>query len=123
MSASKHEEVPMTTPKKSTDTPATEPTAIPTGKPANGDEPMSDWLSELLDNPPNNEGVPPLVVEGAQTFRKDLPELLKHYRRQWVAYSGAKRIAIGKKHDAVYQQCLDLGYDHEEFVMRCIEPE
>ena len=65
----------------------------------------------------------PLVVQGEEAFRRDLPDLLKKYRGQWVAYVGKERVEVGKKNLDVYQRCLDRGFPEGDFVVYCVEPE
>ena len=38
--------------------------------------------------------ISPILTLAGETFARDLPELLKHHRDQWVAYHGAKRLGM-----------------------------
>ena len=67
--------------------------------------------------------VPPLIQSGQEAFSRDLPELLKKHAGKWVAYSGDRQLGIGRSKNKLYQQCLRQGLDHDEFVVRGIEPE
>jgi Family of unknown function (DUF5678) len=67
--------------------------------------------------------VPPLIQRGQEAFRRDLPELLEKHAGKWVAYSGDRRIGVGRSQSKLYQQCLRQGLDQDEFIVLGIEPE
>jgi len=58
-----------------------------------------------------------------QTFRRDLPALLKEKPRYWVAYHGDRRVGIAKTDLELYQLCARLGIPQGERIVRPIELE
>jgi hypothetical protein len=70
-----------------------------------------------------NWPVPPLIERGLEAFRRDLPELLKKHQGQWVAYSGDRRLGIGRSKIERYQRCFRQGLKRNEFVVEGIGPE
>jgi hypothetical protein len=58
----------------------------------------------------------PVIVRSQIAFYRDLPELLRTNDRQWVAYHGDKRIGFGRTETELYNRCLRLGLDPNEFV-------
>jgi hypothetical protein len=83
------------------------------------DEPNgpSDGLPSLLDRE-----VPPMIRRAQAAFHRDLPELLRGCPRQWVAYHGDRRVALGRSKRELYQLCLHQGLSANEFIVRSIEP-
>jgi len=77
-----------------------------------------DGASSWVDRP-----VPPLIQGGQEAFRRDLPDLLQKHAGQWVAYSGDRRIALGRSKIGLFQLCERQGLGSDEFVVRGIEPE
>jgi hypothetical protein len=67
--------------------------------------------------------IPPLIERGLRAFLCDLPELLRKYEGQWVAYSGDRRLGISRSKSELTQQCLRRGLRRDEFVVRGIGPE
>lgn len=67
--------------------------------------------------------LPPLIEEAQSAFWRDLPRLLKERPGQWVAYRGGSQIGFAATDITLYRQCLRLGLNDEEFLVRCIEPE
>jgi hypothetical protein len=67
----------------------------------------------------------PRIEQAQQAFRRDLPELLKlkNSARQWVAYAGDRRVALGRTKTELYQECLRRGLGRGTFVVRSIEPD
>ncbi len=63
---------------------------------------------------------PPAILEAQATYLRDLPELLKEHRGQWVAYYGTTRIALAATSEALWKECQRQGY--REFLVRYIEP-
>jgi hypothetical protein len=58
-----------------------------------------------------------------QTFRRDLPALLKERPGEWVAYYGDRRIAFAKTDLELYQECARLGLPDDDCIISPIEPE
>ena len=58
-----------------------------------------------------------------QTFEHDLPQLLGERPEQYVAYHGAQQLGFSKQKHLLYQQCLEQGWQQEEFVVFCIVPQ
>ena len=69
------------------------------------------------------DDIPPLIERSQDVFRRDLPRLLREHPRQWVAYHGDERVAVGPSKRQLYQKCLRRGLRVGEFVVRSIEPE
>src|SRR5262245_34785704 len=67
--------------------------------------------------------IPPLIRLAQETFAADLPQLLLERPGQWVAYRGADRVGFATTGQELYLQCATRGYDPDEYVVRCIEPE
>jgi hypothetical protein len=55
---------------------------------------------ELLSGP----GVPPLIQQAHEAFRRDLGQLLDERPGEWVAYHGTARIGVGSSKAILYQQ-------------------
>jgi hypothetical protein len=76
--------------------------------------------------PPHGYGslqVPPLIEQAQEAFRRDLTQLLQERPGQWVGYAGPQRLGFAKTQTELYQECLRRGLRHDEFLVRCIEPE
>lgn len=56
-------------------------------------------------------------------FRRDLPELLKKRRGQFVAYHGAERIAFARDSFDLYDECFRRGFKEGEFIVEKIMPD
>jgi hypothetical protein len=56
-------------------------------------------------------------------FRRELPELLLHHDRRWVAYHGDERVGISDSQFDLYDECRRRGYREGEFLVECIIPE
>ena len=69
------------------------------------------------------DSTPQLIAEGREAFRRDLPDLLKRYPGQWVAYSGSRRLGIGRTKTRLYQECLSSGLKRGEFIVLTVEAE
>src|SRR5262245_21609568 len=80
-------------------------------------------------NVPEEAAVPPpslvhpLIAQAQETFRRDLPRLLKERPGQWVSYSGDLVLGYGSTKTAVYQECLRRGHEQGTFVVRLIRPQ
>jgi hypothetical protein len=67
--------------------------------------------------------VPPLIAEGREAFRRDLPALLGRHRGKWAAYSGSQRLSVGRSKTQLYQECLNRGLRRGEFIVLTVKPE
>jgi len=66
----------------------------------------------------------PQVRLSLETFRRDLPMLLKRRLfRKWVAYRGTEQIGIARSHDKLLKECKRRSYQDDEYIIRCIVPE
>src|SRR5438105_10899611 len=65
--------------------------------------------------------ISPILTLAGETFARDLPELLKHHRDQWVAYHGAKRLGIVKTCTDAFRLCEQLGIHPYEISIWCVE--
>jgi hypothetical protein len=74
-----------------------------------------DWFHELVAS-----GVAPIIAQAQIRHRRDLPELLKEYPGEWVAYLGAERLAIGKSERELTETCIHRGLKDDEFLVRAI---
>jgi hypothetical protein len=86
----------------------------------------------MLDDssPPHAEGsslldreTPPMIRRAQAAFQRDLPLLIKNHLRQWVAYHGDRRVAIGSSKRRLFQDCIDQHLPANEFVVRLVEIE
>lgn len=68
-------------------------------------------------------GVPEIISQSQEAFRRELPRLLQERPGQWVAYSGDRQLGFGRTKTELYQECLRRAYDPEQFVVDLIEPE
>src|SRR5438552_3876706 len=68
---------------------------------------------------------PALGLLALETFRRDLPRLLKERPGQWVAYHGDRLIGFGATPPDVYDELERRGLKAigQEYIIRCIEPE
>src|SRR2546429_97079 len=57
------------------------------------------------------------------TFHRDLPDLLRDYPGQWVAYQGSRRLGFAATKTKLYQECLRRGLSPAQFELFCIEAE
>ncbi len=94
------------------------PSAADTPPPRKSREEEIRELDALL-----GDSVPPLIVQGREAFRRELPDLLKRYPRKWVVYSGSQRLGIGRTKAELYQECLKRGLKRGEFIAFIIEPQ
>ena len=67
--------------------------------------------------------IPPMIQRSQEAFGRDLPELLKKRRGQWVAYHGDERIGFGRTETQLYQECFRRGLTDDEFVVRIVVPQ
>ena len=66
-------------------------------------------------------GVLPMIEAAAAQFQRDLPELLKQRRGQWVIYQGAKLVGFGGTKTDVLQACYSRGYSDDELYVAKIQ--
>jgi hypothetical protein len=85
--------------------------------------PLTEEEGTCCPRPSFSDDIPPLIERSQSAFRRDLPQLLREHPRQWVAYHGDERIAVGPSKRQLYQECLRRGLKLGEFVVRSIEPE
>jgi hypothetical protein len=70
----------------------------------------------LGSDPAIRASIPPIIWEAQAAFARDLPELLKQRRGQWVAYYGSRRLGFGSTQTALWQECERQGY--RDFLIR-----
>ena len=66
---------------------------------------------------------PPKILEAQAQFLKDLHFLLPTRQGEWVAYRGPYIVGFSTSKTTLVQECLREGMKHEEFLVRCIEPQ
>jgi hypothetical protein len=64
--------------------------------------------------------IPESVRRSNAAYRRDLPRLLRERPGQWVAYHGDEQVGFAANDLELYQLCLKR-WDHDEFIVRCIE--
>ena len=67
------------------------------------------------DTPPS-----PLYTQSQAAFYRNLPELLKSHKRQWVAYRGDECIGFARTQTELYERCLRRGLKEQEFYLRFV---
>lgn len=67
--------------------------------------------------------IPPMIAKALETFRRDLPELMKRHNGKWVAYHGDKQLGIARKSTKLYQMVNRLGLRDDEYVVEWIGPQ
>ena len=82
------------------------------------DEERAAQLDALLNSEPS-----PMIQKSIDTFRRDLPELVKTHNGKWVAYYGNKRIGFGRTETELYEEGFRRGLTRHEFVVFGIEPD
>jgi hypothetical protein len=92
------------------------------GQPA-GVPPVAEGVAPGATPSSSPDVIPPLIARSQDAFRRDLPRLLREHPRQWVAYHGDARVAVGPSKRQLYQECLRRGLRVGEFVVRSIRPE
>ncbi len=76
------------------------------------------WYDDLIGN-----GVPPLFAKARVRHRRDLPALLSEHAGQFVAYCGEERISIGTTATELVENCMQRGFNDDEFLLEAIIPE
>jgi hypothetical protein len=59
----------------------------------------------------------PSWAQSQEAFYRDLPELLRTYCKQWVAYHGDERIGFARSKTELYERCLRRGFKEDEFIV------
>ena len=89
-----------------------------------GDASQDRFLSPSFVDPSEvHLDLSPLIQRSLDKFRKDLPQLLEKFPRQWVAYRGDERLGVSISKRQLYQECLRRGLQAGTFLVRSIEPE
>jgi hypothetical protein len=65
----------------------------------------------------------PVALLALETFRRDLPALMKQRPGDWVAYHGDRRVGIAKTDLELYKECKRQGLPDDECIISPIEPE
>lgn len=81
------------------------------------DEERAAKIQKLMDSQPL-----PMIQQSIDAFRRELPELLKTHRDQWVAYYGDERLGFGKTQTKLYQQGFRGGLTRNDFIVAFVEP-
>jgi hypothetical protein len=66
--------------------------------------------------------VSPHYTAAWEAFQRDLPQMLRERRGQYVVYRGEKRLAFAKNDMDLYHQCRRDGIPEDEFLVLCVEP-
>ncbi len=64
-----------------------------------------------------------VIGEGTAAFLRDLPALMSQHAKQWVAYRGSHRVAMGANDQEVLQSCIAQRLPEDELVIRRIQPD
>jgi hypothetical protein len=65
----------------------------------------------------------PMIRRAQAAFQRDLPQLIKSHLRQWVAYHGEQRLAIGSSKRELFQLCSRQHVPANELVVRLVDLE
>ena len=71
--------------------------------------------------PAVHTAVSPVILEAAEKFERDLPEMMKNRRGQWAVYHGAKLLGFGGTKTDLLQACYLRGYPDEELYVVKVE--
>ena len=63
----------------------------------------------------------PMIQKSIDAFRRDLPDMLKTHRGNWVAYHGDERMGFGKTETELYHECFRRGLTRDDFVVCGVE--
>jgi hypothetical protein len=80
------------------------------------DEERAAKFQQLMDSDPL-----PMIQKSIDAFRRDLPELLKTHRGQWVGYHGDERFGFGRTETKVYQDGFRRGLTRNDFIVGFVE--
>lgn len=61
------------------------------------------------------------ITQSIEAIRRDLPELMKAHRGQWVVYRGGQCLGFGRTETELYQACLHQGLSLDEFFVGLVE--
>jgi hypothetical protein len=64
-----------------------------------------------------------LQQQAWRAFERDLPRLWAERPGQWVAYRGDTQLGFATQKHELYQRCFAQGWQRDEFVVFCIEPQ
>jgi uncharacterized membrane protein len=64
-----------------------------------------------------------LKQQALQAFQRDLSQLHAERPGQWVAYQGDRQLGFAAHKYQLYQECFQRGFQRDEFVIFCIEPQ
>ena len=64
----------------------------------------------------------PMIELGLATYRREVPELLKKYAGQWVAYHGDKRLGFNRNRTKLVLYWIDRGIPNLEMLTRVVAP-
>jgi hypothetical protein len=84
-------------------------------------ETMSSGMIHVA--PAVQAGVLPIIRAAVEIFNRDLPELMKNRRGQWVIYHGEELLGFGGTKTDLLQACYARGYPDEELYVVRIEEE
>jgi hypothetical protein len=73
-------------------------------------------LQELMASDPL-----PMIQKSIEAFRRDLPDIVRTHRGNWVAYHGDERIGFGKTQTELYMECFRRGLTRDDFVVCGVE--
>jgi hypothetical protein len=76
------------------------------------DQERAAQIEELLNSEPL-----PMIEKSIDAFRRELPELLKKHRGQYVAYHGDERIGIDRSQISLYHKCFRRGLGRDDFLV------
>ena len=72
---------------------------------------------EVLFNGPISPG----ITRSIEAIRRDMPELLKKHRGQWIAYRGDQCVGFGRTETELYQDCLRRGLSRDDFFVGFVD--
>jgi hypothetical protein len=78
---------------------------------------------ELVRSTPTDVPIRPIIKQALEKHRRDLPELLKTHRDQWVAYYGEERLGFGRSKRKLYFKYVDRGLNPDDLVVFGVEPQ
>jgi hypothetical protein len=64
----------------------------------------------------------PIIDEGEDTFLRELPELLRSHRGEWVAYRGSSQLGFGHSKFMLWKSCEQRGFPVAEVLVRKVAP-
>jgi hypothetical protein len=64
-----------------------------------------------------------LNQKALHAFQRDLPRLYVERPGQWAAYHGDQHVGFAAQKHELYHECFRQGFQRDEFVIFCIEPQ